>query len=130
MAGNIATLKPITPGDPRAGRKVGQTNITTRLLKRALLMAAELSEHSDNQGLVGYCTWLSNTRPELYVAMLSRLIPIQAKLKTDFVRPQELTSDMPLDQMMIEFERKIRDPNYHPRAIENDARDYDDGDDE
>jgi hypothetical protein len=31
MAGNIATLVPITKGDPRGGRRKGQVNLTTKV---------------------------------------------------------------------------------------------------
>jgi hypothetical protein len=111
MAGNVTTLKPITTGDPRGGRKVGQTNLLTRVMKRALVLAAENSEHSDGS-LVGYVTWIANVHPQLFCNMLGRLVPLEARVQTNGPPLQRLTPDMDLPTMISEFERKIQDPTY------------------
>lgn len=126
---NIASLVPITRGDPRGGRKPGQTNLVTRALKHALILAAELSDHSKDKSLVSYCVWLANERPDLYVSMLGRLVPVQAKVKHEGVHPSDLrlTTDMPLETLISNFEAKLKS-DYQPmlRAFEHDSDDDED----
>jgi hypothetical protein len=132
MRGNIATLKPIEKGENlrggRGGRVPGQTNITTRLMKRALILAAEQSDHSDDGTLVGYVRWIANTRPDLFCSMLGRMVPMEAKIQTA-VHPSDLRLDpsMDLATMIQTFEMKIKS-GYRPppRAIEHDGSDDDD----
>jgi hypothetical protein len=69
-------------GMPRpqgAGRRPGQTNKTTVLLKEAILMAAEAE--GDNQrgrdGLVGYLRTLARREPAVYGRLLEKLLPYQ-----------------------------------------------------
>ena len=126
---NIASLVPITRGDPRGGRKPGQTNLVTRALKHALILAAELSDHSKDKSLVSYCVWLANERPDLYVSMLGRLVPVQAKVKHEGGHPSDLrlTTDMPLETLISNFEAKLKS-DYQPmlRAFEHDSDDDED----
>ena len=46
------------------GRQLGSTNAVTRLLKDAVLMAAETSELSGGGKLVGYLRWASENEPK------------------------------------------------------------------
>ena len=132
---NIASLVPITKGDPRGGRVPGQTNKITRVIKRALLLAAEKSKHSKDKSLESYLTFIADERPELFCSLLGRVIPIQAKIKTEDrfdVETHRLTLDMPLDLMVKNFEMKIKSgyqpPRPSPPLIEHDADDGDDDD--
>lgn len=122
---NLATL--ITPqkGERYGGRQKGTQNLTTRCLKHALLLAAEESDHcpEGKQSLAGYCLWLANEKPELYVSMLARLIPQQLKAEINNAPPQRLDPSMPLDALISAFEMKIKS-DYRPRAvIEHDEQD-------
>ena len=106
---NVTTLRPNEKGERRGGRQPGVQNLTTRVLKHALLLAAEESKHSDGS-LKGYCLHLANERPELFVSMLARLIPVQAKIdsdvRVDFDKIKRLTAEMPLDEMVRNFEAR------------------------
>jgi hypothetical protein len=132
---NVATLKPNKKGTRRGGRQPGVQNLTTRVLKHALLLAAEESKHSDGS-LKGYCLHLANERPELFVSMLARLIPVQAKIdsdvRIDFDKIRRLTAEMPLDEMVRTFEEKIKSPDYVPRSllIDQNANEHDDDSDD
>jgi hypothetical protein len=59
------------------GRQLGSTNAVTRLLKDAVLMAAETSELSGGGKLVGYLRWASENEPKAFMALLSKLLPLQ-----------------------------------------------------
>ena len=98
---NLATLTPFKKGDGRGGRTKGQTNRVTRALKKAIINAAEKSEHcpANDKSLEGYCTFLANEHPTTFAMMLTRLIPVQAKVKTDIDRPTRLTINMSLSEM-------------------------------
>ena len=64
---------------PNAGRPKGAKNVMTRVLKDAILLAAEESKHSNGGGLAGYLTYLADNKPELFVPLLARLLPLQEK---------------------------------------------------
>ena len=53
---------------PGAGRPKGAKNVMTRVLKDAILLAAEESQHAKNNGggLVGYLTYIADTRPDIF----------------------------------------------------------------
>jgi hypothetical protein len=112
---NIATLlPPMRKGERRrCGRAKGQTNRMTRALKIAVIFAAEKSEHSKDKSLEGYCLYLANEHPTVFAALLGKLIPAQAKVKAEFVRLEKLSLDMPLSEMIRNFELKIKS-DYQP----------------
>ena len=64
---------------PNAGRPKGSKNVMTRLLKDAILLAAEQSKHSKGGGLAGYLTYIADNNKELFVRLLMRLLPLQEK---------------------------------------------------
>ena len=64
---------------PNAGRPKGSKNVMTRLLKDAILLAAEQSKHSKDGSLAGYLTYLADNKPELFVRLLAKLLPLQEK---------------------------------------------------
>jgi hypothetical protein len=122
---NPASLKLIQKGERRGSRK-GIPNKYTRLLKHALILAAEKSKHSLNRGksLEGYCTYLADEKQELFVHMLGRLIPEQAKADMRDVSPMRdvtLNINMPVSQMVNMFEQRVKGtyvPNQPPPLIE------------
>jgi len=68
---------------PRAGRPKGAKNVMTRVLKDAILLAAEESEHAKNNGdgLVGYLIHIADTRPDIMARLLGRVMMLQEKEK-------------------------------------------------
>lgn len=72
------------PGQPRragSGRRPGQTTRSTRILKDAMLMAAEIngSDGKGKDGLQGYLTMCAHKYPRQYMLLLARLIPLDVK---------------------------------------------------
>ena len=100
-------------GDGRGGRPKGATNKTTRELKEAILLAAEKSKHSKGGGLVGYLTYLANSRPETYAVLLGRLLPLQAKIESDGNVQHTIVRPKPEDQMT---KQELRD--YYQRLMQ------------
>jgi len=101
------------------GRKQGATGKHTRVLKQALIYAAEKSKHSKSSNLESYCIWLADDRPELFVSLLGRLLPIQARIETHNqgnVNIQQLNINMPLSEMVSTFEQRIMSA-YTPAAL-------------
>ena len=72
-------------GDPdNVGRRVGATNKNTRILKDAIMLAAEL-EGSDGEGtgkLVGYLRKVARDDMRAFVSLLGRVIPLQVEPRT------------------------------------------------
>ena len=68
---------------PRAGRRKGSKNVMTRVLKDAILLAAEESEHAKNNGdgLVGYLIHIADTRPDIMARLSGRVMMLQEKKK-------------------------------------------------
>ena len=121
---NIATLKPFEKGeDGRRGSRKGRPNRVTRALKKAIINAAENSVHcpEDDKSLEAYCTYLADEHPTTFATMLTRLIPVQAKVKGEFNRSTRLTINMSLSDMVSAFEMKIKsDYQPEPALIEQD----------
>ena len=98
-------------GERRIGRAKGTPNKMGRDVKEALLKAAELSVHSKTHDLVGYAKFLADKKPEVFASLLGRLIPVQANVKhTGGVGATHVTVNMPLGEMINNFERMIRSP--------------------
>jgi hypothetical protein len=66
---------------PNAGRPKGSKNVMTRALKDAIVRGAAESKHAKDNGggLVGYAIYLANERPDLFVRLLAKLLPLQEK---------------------------------------------------
>jgi hypothetical protein len=66
---------------PGAGRPKGSKNVMTRALKDAILLAAAESRHAKDNGggLEGYLVHIADTRPDLFVRLLAKLLPLQEK---------------------------------------------------
>jgi hypothetical protein len=71
------------PGNP--GRKVGTTTKTTRLIREAILIAAEL-EGQDGKGkgkLIGYMRRMASEDMKAFAMLLGRVIPLQIETRTN-----------------------------------------------
>lgn len=62
-----------------AGRKKGSRNKTTKLLKEAIIMAAECEGRDGHgkQGLVGFLRALSRREPAVFGRLMEKLLPYQ-----------------------------------------------------
>src|SRR5688500_4250282 len=87
-------LVPMKKGERRVGRKKGQPNKITRIIKEAVLLAGEQcgeptfippKRKGDNgrwvwngaDGLVGYLRHLAKHKPESYTTLLAKVLPMQ-----------------------------------------------------
>jgi hypothetical protein len=72
--GNPANLTRMGMGRPK-----GTTTRPKRILQDCLLAAGEIAgdEIKDGSGLVGYLVHLALNKPDLYVSMLQKVIPMQ-----------------------------------------------------
>src|SRR5690348_2784437 len=96
-------------GDGRGGRPKGAPNKTTRALKEAIILAAEKSKHSKGGDLEGYLRYLADEKPELFVPLLGRLLPLQVRAKEEIVGPvNRINLSMSLSEMVENFERRIK----------------------
>jgi hypothetical protein len=99
--GNDASNPPFKKGDGRKkGRPPGSRNVSTQILKDALLIAAEELgeikrvavldeeglptgqyeyEYSGHDGLIGYLKWAGIHRPSSFLALLGRILPMQMR---------------------------------------------------
>ena len=82
-------------GNRLQGSRKGVPNKTTRILKDALILAAEACgdlsgiyredlsemgiEHGE-QGLVGYLKWVAKVHPKSFISILAKLLPIQHRV--------------------------------------------------
>jgi hypothetical protein len=85
-ARSVQNLVPIKKGEHRIGRAKGQPNVLTRIVKEAILAAAEdvgnrLDEEAgkDPNGLVSYLEWAAMKQPAAYLALLGRVMPMQVE---------------------------------------------------
>jgi hypothetical protein len=109
-----------------AGRKPGSINKNTRLLKEAILIAAELEgdvalqkfktaaeryresekEAAKRGGLVGYLRYLARSHPQSFATLLGRVLPTQvrvdARTETIFRTLEEVQEEMARRGMPLE----------------------------
>ena len=99
-------------GDGRGGRPKGAPNKTTRALKEAIILAAEKSKHSKAHDLEGYLLYLADEKPELFVPMLGKLLPLQVRAKNEGDGPVnlnlKLNPNMSLSEMISNFEQRVK----------------------
>ena len=99
-------------GDGRGGRPKGAPNKTTRVLKEAIILAAEKSKHSKAHDLEGYLLYLADEKPELFVPLLGKLLPLQVRAKNEGGGPINLINpNMSVSEMIDNFERRIKSCN-------------------
>jgi hypothetical protein len=87
------------PLDRRSpGRSKGTPNTQTKLLKDALMLAAEVAGNKIEQdsGLVGYLVHVAMNKPDLFVPLLGKVLPLQVQggasdgaLEIRWLPPQE-----------------------------------------
>jgi len=74
------------PGRPKdGGRKMGSVNKTPRLLKEAIMLAAELEGSNENgkDKLVGFLRKVAREHLRSFVMLLGRVLPLQVETKSD-----------------------------------------------
>ena len=71
----VATTAQNRPPNAGKGRRGGSKNKTTKLLKDAILQAAE--EAGDKEGMVGYLKDQALKNPAAFMGLLGRVLPIQ-----------------------------------------------------
>src|SRR5258706_4722677 len=106
-------------GDGRGGRPKGAPNKTTRALKEAIILAAEKSKHSKAHDLEGYLLYLADEKPELFVPLLGKLLPLQVRAKNEGDGPVnlKLNPNMSLSEMIDNFERRIKSIVFQPGQL-------------
>jgi hypothetical protein len=114
----VVNLKPIAKGEHR-GRQIGSMNRVTRAMKIAALNAAELSKHSDGT-LTGYLQFLADEHPPCFANILTRLIPVQARIEATTAPLPRLDPSMKLDDMVSAFAEKLRSGYRVPHVIDHD----------
>jgi hypothetical protein len=67
------------PPNAGKGRVAGVPNKTTKLLKDAILLAAETrgADGKGKDGLMGYCLYLARKQPKSFAVLLGRVLPMQ-----------------------------------------------------
>lgn len=67
------------PGERRGGRQKGTPNKTTKILKDAILQAAEEVgvDGEGGDGLVGYCKMVAVASPQAFCGLLGKVLPTQ-----------------------------------------------------
>lgn len=93
-------------GHPKwGGRKKGTPNVATRMLKEAVLMAAEQygQDGAGKDGLVGYLKKLAHEYPASFTTLLNKVMPLQLTGDRDRPISIELSMDkiaeLPLDRL-------------------------------
>lgn len=112
------------------GRQKGSTNLETRLLKEALLIAAEQVGYNGKGrgGLVGFLKAVAEEDKRTFCAMLGRVIPLQLEAKGDFRfdvtyrSPAEIKREMAARGITKESFARLLDS---PDTIDLDDEDYD-----
>jgi len=68
-----------TPPNAGIGRKKGTPNKTTKVLKEAILLAAEVvgEDKKGKDGLVGYLVRVAKTDTKAFCSLLGRVLPLE-----------------------------------------------------
>jgi hypothetical protein len=111
----VRGLIPNTKGNRRVGRQKGAVNKTTRMLKEAILLAAEaVGENKKGKGkLVGYLMFLAKKHPETFSVLLGKLLPLQVNAKVDatstLVDGTDVTK-LPVGELAALYREKVSGP--------------------
>jgi hypothetical protein len=111
----------------RVGRLKGVPNKLTRVLREAILLAAEQCPHSRGRGLVGYLTYLATEHPRTFSrSLLARLIPHDLRLRAEVTAPLETADEVrqklrdrgiPVDKMRLRRRYRRTQPTRRPLPI-------------
>jgi hypothetical protein len=112
-------------GKGNPGRRRGATGLTHRLVRLAVIEAAERSAHNQTGDLVGYCQFLADQHPKVFArSLLGRLLPLQVradisvgqKLETvEEVRAKLAAAGLPMHRLERLFDRpKVPEPRPLP----------------
>src|SRR6516164_2482006 len=74
----------VPPPDPHGHSRKGVPNKTTRILKEAILLAAEQVGEKDRggkDGLTGYLRYLAREEPRAFSNLLQRVLPLQVNAR-------------------------------------------------
>jgi hypothetical protein len=76
---------------PAMGRPPGSVNKTTRILKEAILLAAEQTGENlrGRHGLVGYLRRIARKEPKAFTALLGRVLPMQVNVQGEIDHTHE-----------------------------------------
>ena len=73
------------PRHPNAGRRAGTPNVTTRLVREAIIEAA--AQHGDDgrgkDGLIGCCKYICRENPGAFAGLLAKVLRAQVRLQHD-----------------------------------------------
>jgi hypothetical protein len=113
-------------GERFGGRQKGTENKFSRDVKEAIITAAELSKRSKGKGLIGYITYLADEQQALYVSLLGRLIPLQAKVTADVnvehtIKAKDERQMTPQELADYYNSLRLRPATAPPLVIEHDA---------
>jgi hypothetical protein len=69
-------------GERRVGRGKGTPNKTTKVIREAAILAAEMvgSDGKGTDGLKGYLAWAARREPVAYLRLLEKILPMQLQL--------------------------------------------------
>lgn len=117
------------PGNP--GRKVGTTTKTTRLIREAILIAAEL-EGQDGKGkgkLIGYMRRMAVEDMKAFAMLLGKVIPLQIENRTldprenvTYHSVEEVKRELASRGISMEIALKVMTPD-HASVIDDDDLD-------
>lgn len=109
---------------PGSGRRPGSANVFTRLVKEAIVLAAEQvgSDGNGKGGLIGYLRAQARRYPEEYLKLLARLMPYQ------LVGPNDSAPVVKVELSLIEMQRRLEergipatyDPPLDPKTLRQD----------
>lgn len=92
-------------GQAGPGRGKGTPNKTTRLLREAIILAAEAVGDEKGKGeLVGYLQWIAKKYPDLFCTLLGRVLPMQLIGPSD--GPVRVEVELTLTQMQKRLEER------------------------
>lgn len=69
-------------GERRVGRSKGTPNKTTKVIREAAILAAEMvgSDNKGTDGLKGYLAWAARREPVAFLKLLEKILPMQLQL--------------------------------------------------
>lgn len=124
--------RPFQKGHPRyGGAKKGTKQLMTRVIREALIDAAELvgRDGEGQLGLIGYFAWLAREEPAVFGRLMEKLMPMQINGKINHglsdgvyetmeeVREAIKARGIPIPPGMIEGEFEVIDDDRRSRSL-------------